>query len=667
MGPAATTLEETQSYIVVLKPGRSEQLPDAAADMARQARGSIGFTYSNALRGFSITMPASAAAGLAKRPDVAYVEPDQRIAIDAQSVPTGIDRVMATSNTSIDIDDLDDHRVDADVAILDTGIDTEHPELVVAGGVTCVETGGTAPGSSSASCSPGGDDDHYHGTHVAGIVGALDNDSGVVGVAPGVRLWAVKVLDDGGEGTLATALAGIDWVVENAGTIDVANMSFSGLGYSQALYDSIQGMVEAGVATAVAAGNDDADAGQYSPASFDTVLTVSAIADFDGSPGGIGASSCAPGDQDDTLADFSNWGSAIDIAAPGACIRSTVPVERGSYATASGTSMASPHVAGALALAVSTDPATTESEVRTYYDRVLRDGSSDWTDDSGDGIQEPLLDVRSIEAATIQGPDTGSETAADFVGLVPARLLDSRVGFATVDGLMAGVGKVPARGTLRVPVAGRGGVPADAAAVVVNVTVTRPEGAGYATVFPSGVSRPVPASNVNFVAGQTVPNLVVVPVGADGSISIYSHARADVIADVSGYFQAGSDFGGLVPARLLDSRVGFATVDGLMAGVGKVPARGTLRVPVAGRGGVPADAAAVVVNVTVTRPEGAGYATVFPSGVSRPVPASNVNFVAGQTVPNLVVVPVGADGSISIYSHARADVIADVSGYFVGP
>jgi subtilisin len=147
-------------------------------------------------------------------------------------------------------------------------------------------------------------------------------------------------------------VAGIDWVAANAGTIEVANMSLGGSGYNQAEYDAIQGAVNKGVAFAVAAGNSDADANNYSPAAFDNVLTVSALADFDGEPGGLGSPTCRA-DQDDTLADFSNWGSAVDIAAPGVCILSTYPIERGEYGTISGTSMASPHAAGALALLAS--------------------------------------------------------------------------------------------------------------------------------------------------------------------------------------------------------------------------------------------------------------------------------------------------------------------------
>lgn len=390
MTTAAKPVEAHPSWIVVLEdePG---SVPAVASEMARAHGGDVGFVYEHALRGFSVTLPARAAAALARNPRVAYVQPNRTVTIQAQATPTGIDRAFASGNANLDIDATDDARVDVDVAVIDTGIDFEHPDLDVVGGVTCRESGGPR-WSRTASCSSGGDDDHYHGTHVAGTIGAIDNGDGVVGIAPGARLHAVKVLSSSGSGSEAMVVAGIDWVAANAGTIEVANMSLGGSGYSQAEYDAIQGAVEAGVAFAVAAGNDGAAASNFSPAAFDNVLTVSALADFDGAPGGNGSPTCRS-DQDDTLADFSNWGSAVDIAAPGVCIRSTYPVEQGGYGTISGTSMASPHAAGALAILASADNPGNASDVDALYDAVVAAGNLDWTDDSGDGTKERLLDL----------------------------------------------------------------------------------------------------------------------------------------------------------------------------------------------------------------------------------------------------------------------------------
>lgn len=377
-----------ERMIVVFQPGARD-----VAELSNRLAGAWGrapsFVYTTALQGFAAELPAAAREALAQNPLVAYVEDDPVRTITAQNVPTGIRRMFAAGNANVDIDGTDDFRVDVDVAIIDTGIDFEHPDLNVVGGVNC-----TANRPSRAKCTGGGDDDHYHGTHVGGTVAALDNGDGVVGVAPGARLWAVKVLDRRGSGYGSWIIAGIDWVAANAATIEVANMSLGGTGYSQAEYDAIQGAVNAGVAFAVAAGNSNADANGYSPAAFDNALTVSALADFDGLAGGLGSSTCRT-DQDDTLAGFSNWGSAVDIAAPGVCIYSTVPLEQGSYGTLSGTSMASPHVAGALALLASRNNPANAADVESLYSTLVNAGNLNWTDDSGDGIKERLLDVSS--------------------------------------------------------------------------------------------------------------------------------------------------------------------------------------------------------------------------------------------------------------------------------
>ena len=375
-----------ESWIVVLRPGAAH-VPDVASDMARAYGAQRGFVYEHALKGFSMRASPQAAAAIASSPLVAYVEKDMLHTIGEQVMPTGIQRIFAGGNENLDIDGSDDFRVDVDVAVIDTGIDWQHPDLDVVGGINCA-----AGNIFRTVCNGDGDDDHYHGTHVAGTIGAIDNGLGVVGVAPGARLWAVKVLNSRGSGYTSWIVAGIDWVAARAGTIEVANMSLGGSGYSQAEYDAIQGAVDKGVAFAVSAGNSDDDARNYSPAAFNNVLSVSALADFDGIPGGLGSPTCRT-DQDDTLADFSNWGPAVDIAAPGVCILSTYPLEKGEYGTISGTSMASPHVAGALALLASRSNPADADDVYALYGALEAEGNAGWMDDSGDGISEPLLDV----------------------------------------------------------------------------------------------------------------------------------------------------------------------------------------------------------------------------------------------------------------------------------
>lgn len=403
--PAAASLSTAAQavpgrYIVVFDGGVTD-----ASSLARQLLGTHGgtlrFVYEHALKGFAAELSASAAAALQRHPQVAYVEQDQVVHAFGE-VPTGVARIFAPGNAEIDIDGTDDYRVDVDVAIIDTGIDLDHPDLNVnvAGSVNC--SGGSP---TKSSCTSGGDDDNNHGTHVAGSVGALDNGSGVVGVAPGARLWAVKVLRADGSGYMSWIVAGIDYVTSKASEIEVANMSLGCECSSDAMNTAISNSVAAGVVYAVAAGNSDKDASTFSPANHPDVITVSALADFDGLSGGSGAPTCRT-DQDDTLADFSNFGATVEIAAPGVCIYSTIP---GGYATYSGTSMASPHVAGAAAL-LAASGSYTPSGIRST---LISEGNTGWTDDSGDGIQEPLLDVSDatvFNPALVAGSGSGGGT-----------------------------------------------------------------------------------------------------------------------------------------------------------------------------------------------------------------------------------------------------------------
>ena len=243
-----------------------------------------------------------------------------------------------------------------------------------------------------------------------------------------------------------------------------------------------------------------------------------------------------------------------------------------------------------------------------------------------------------------------------FTSLIPARVLDTRVGAATADGLFAGGGALGANGQFDLAVAGRGGVPAiRAGAVVLNVTAVNPTAAGYITAWPTGSARPE-TSNLNFTVGDVIPNLVVTKLGTDGKVSLYNPSgKTNLVADVAGWFPDSSSFAPLQPSRLLDTRTSGAAVQ----------AGAELDLTVTGRGGVPASGVgAVVLNLTVTSPSAAGFVTAWPAGTPLPV-ASNINFVPGQTVANLAIVKVGANGQVALYnSSGNTHLVADVVGWF---
>ena len=385
-------------YIVVLADDASP------IEVARDHNLVPEFAYNVAITGFAGPISPMAIASLQDDPRVKYIEKDQKVFAFAQTNPTGIERVDAEPVDSSNLGSA------VTIAIIDTGIDLDHPDLNVVQSTNCAK-GGPFGGNCKDG---GGDDDNGHGTHVAGTAAALNNNAGVVGVAAGADLWAVKVLDKSGSGWMSWIIGGIDYVTANADQIDVANMSLGCECESNALDSAIANSVAAGVTYVVAAGNSDKDASTFSPANHQDVVTVSAIADSDGKCGGQGSSTNYG--ADDTFASFSNYGDAVDIAAPGVSIYSTHM--NGGYATYSGTSMASPHVAGAAAILIVSDSSLTPAQVR---DALITNGVSQGQScadlNSGfggfsgdpDSLAEPLVyvgntSVGDLPAVTITKP-----------------------------------------------------------------------------------------------------------------------------------------------------------------------------------------------------------------------------------------------------------------------
>jgi hypothetical protein len=281
------------------------------------------------------------------------------------------------------------------------------------------------------------------------------------------------------------------------------------------------------------------------------------------------------------------------------------------------------------------------------------------------GLLDGTAYTFTVTATNAIGPSLPSAPSNSVVpgrgayhALPPMRILDTRTG----------TGPLGAGGSLNAQITGRGGVPATGvSAVVLNVTATDTTTGGYLTVFPAGVPRPV-ASNLNWVAGQTVPNLVEVALGINGQVIVYNGAgSADVILDVAGYVAtptatppAAGLYNPVVPYRVLDTRIGLG------APKAQVCAGQTISVQITGTPIIPSSGvAAVVLNVTATNTVVAPSAlTVYPTGSAPPL-ASNLNFVPGQTVPNRVVVKVGTGGSVDFYDAAgHTDIVADVAGWF---
>jgi subtilisin family serine protease len=295
------------------------------ASIVQQHGLAANFQYRASFKGFAGAIPEARLAALKADPNVLYIEQDQAIQINAQTIPYGIGNVAATTNSTL-AGNGSGAVSGPTVFIIDTGI-ASHADLNLVGHVNYA-------GGKNTDC-------HGHGTHVAGTVAAKDDTNYVVGVAPGVAVYGVKVLNCQGSGTNSGVIAGMDFVAASTAAGKVANMSLGG-GFSQAVNDAARNMVNNNVAVAVAAGNDGADASTKSPASESSVLTVAAH------------------DSNNVNASWSNFGSLVDLSAPGVSILSLS--RSGGTTTMSGTSMASPHVAGALALYRANNPSASGTQ-----------------------------------------------------------------------------------------------------------------------------------------------------------------------------------------------------------------------------------------------------------------------------------------------------------------
>lgn len=369
----ANVTSSAQPYLVVLS-SEHEANPKSIREAEAFLNLSPDCRYKSALHGFSCRMTEAQVARIREHPTVATIEPDiivntlqygqakvfsslpvtsgedgvrnmttkGPVVSLAQFVPWGVTRSGACSNALNLCNGSGTFPTNVDVYVVDTGIDLAHPELNVVSNRTFV--------TSRSERNLGGRDLNGHGTHVAGIIGARDNGTGIVGVAPGVRLNAIKVLDARGSGFLSWIVSGLDYIAQiktqNPTKRMVVNLSLGATTSATTSMDlAVRRLITKGVTVCVAAGNERTSAANSSPAHVVDAITVGSFA------------------SNNRFSTFSNFGSLVDILAPGTSILSTYPRNR--YATLSGTSMACPHVAGACALYLTNNNAT-PAQVRSY-------------------------------------------------------------------------------------------------------------------------------------------------------------------------------------------------------------------------------------------------------------------------------------------------------------
>ncbi len=578
------------SYIVVLKTGVAADVSTKSRALAAQYNAQLKHTYAAAIHGFAATMSAAKARQLAAHSDVAYVEQNQKIHLnDTQSNPPswGLDRV---DQRPLPVDNAYSYSTTASnvhAYVIDTGIHMTHNDFGgrASTGFDAITPGGTA------------DDCYGHGTHVAGTIGGTS-----YGVAKGVSLVAVRVLDCSGSGSTAEVVAGVDWVAAHAIKPAVANMSLGG-GQDPAIDSAVQSAINDGIVFSVSAGNADADACGQSPADVSSAITVGAT------------------DINDNRASFSNFGSCVDLFAPGVDITSSWNTSNSATRVLSGTSMAAPHVTGAAALVLAANPTWTPAQVSanltgnaTPYSVVHR------------GSNSPNLLLYTGSAAVPPPPANDFDISMPSTGAVAQGYHSSAIISTSIT------------------LGGSQTVNLTASSLPTGVTV------GFSS---SSISTGNTSTATFNASASTVPGDYKIAITLTGTSTTHAVSYTLKVSDNKGtYYQ-------LAPSRILDTRIGVG------APAARLGPNSTISLQVTGQGGVPASGvSAVVMNVTAVNASAASYVTVYPSGVALPN-ASSLNVVSGFTGANSVTVAVGADGKVNIYNHVGSvDMLADVVGFY---
>lgn len=400
-------------YIVVFKAGVGN--PAAETDNLMRGRGGrLHHVYANSIKGFAATLPEAALQAIRNNPNVDYIEADHTVSLQQTSPQNqatwGLDRIDQADRPLSGQYTFNSTGAGVTAFIIDTGIRADHVEFA----------GRMKPGYNTIADTNGTNDCNGHGTHVAGTVGGT-----TWGVAKGVTLVPVRVLDCAGSGSWSGVIAGIDWVAASALRPAVANMSLSG-SVSSSINAAVAGAVGKGVTMVVAAGNSNADACNYSPSSAPGAITVGAT------------------DSNDARASYSNYGSCVDIFAPGSNITSATKSSATATSNSSGTSMASPHVAGVAALVLAASPAASPAAVATFLTTNATAGRLSAIGTGSKNLlaysmaagapAEPLKAVVAVKSLTGKSTKTGKNWKASVT--VSIRDINSGAGVAnaTVNG-----------------------------------------------------------------------------------------------------------------------------------------------------------------------------------------------------------------------------------------
>jgi serine protease len=652
----ATSTDTVSELIVERLPGRSALAAMSLIENELNLEATVESKIANRLEVIQLDQPISRAEAdalvqqLVDTGKVAFAEINEKRYV--ATAPNDPDygsqwylKDFATPDKGVGIEAAWDHTVgssDVVVAVIDTG-GTAHADMVgrLVPGYDFFSNDGDAtdPGDASEGSSCAASSSTWHGTKVAGVIGAnVNNALGIAGVNQLSFIQHIRILGPCG-GDTADEIKAIRWaaglpvdgVPLNPTPARVINLSLGGSGECLVSeQEAIDAATTAGAIVVVAAGNggpdqigDDLDVMPSSPANCKNVITVAAT---------------NPTGQRTT---FSNFGSNVTIAAPGQAIRTTT---FGGYTNANGTSFATPIVSGIVSLMLSANPVLTYDQVIALLNQpgvanpfptALSQCSSNINDTYHCGLG--IIDAaHAAHAALLIAPEV-------FSPMQPVRIADTRPsGFISTDNPLV----IDLKGTFGLPNVGLG-------AVALNVTATGATQDGYVTVWPCADTKP-PTSSVNYAASEDIPNTVIASPDQYGKLCLDSFTPVNLIVDLSGWFISGDGLHTFTPQRAFDLRQ-----TGLV-----VTSDTPYAFQMTGNFGIPTTGAnSVVLNVTATGATAPGYITVWPCNQPQPY-TSNLNYLQYQDIPNAVIATVDSNGQVCFASSSPTFLIADISGWF---